>query len=118
MDIVLRRLTGKTLDQVPSDKWVSRVLKESNLILNRQIAEKMMSEKQMTLASDTATHSNISFLGSRVHFPDGSSLTTGIGLFKDWYEAFSYVRATLFPMPCCSPQPLVDWSIHLLVTFF
>ena len=39
--------------------------------------EKVMSEKQITLTMDTATHNNVSFLGAQIHFKDGTSHLLG-----------------------------------------
>ena len=80
MECVTKRLGGKEMSRVPSDRWVARVLREADFILSKQLAEKMGSERQMTLTTDSATHNNVSFLGAQVHFQDGTSYTMGNAL--------------------------------------
>ena len=100
IETVTRHVTGCSLDRVPSSKWVSRVILEADLLLSRQFSERMETETQVTLTTDTATHNNISFMGAQVHFKDGTSHTLGtkesctnfIGVAQKKYYGYDFVQ--------------------------
>ena len=83
IETVMKKLAGVTLNRVPTDRWISRVLLEADLILSRQLTEKIQSEKHITLATDNATHSNVGYMGSQLHYQDGTRQTIGKSTFGD-----------------------------------
>ena len=78
LESVTKRLCGKELERVPSDRWVANILNEANTILNRQLVTKMQTDDHLCITTDTATHNNVSFVGTQLHCSDGTNYTLGI----------------------------------------